>query len=236
MPMKKSYRKKALGKKPYKKRTYKTVTASMNNSCKIVQTLPSVNVLANTPYIISVGGITGARAQAVAEQFGLYRISRISYKFKPNLDTFDGNNNAANGPVTVPTLYWKMNRFADAPAAFNATDLKALGSKPIRFDDKQISISYKPNILTGIATAGDNSGSLKMTPWLNTDAAPDTGTFAISDTEHYGHFHVVECAMAGNGSLPVGTFDATIYYEFKNPRTKWTPASEESKELIKNVM
>jgi len=194
------------------------------NTCKIIETLPSVPILANTPYIVSVGGITGARAQAVAQQFGLYRIAKVSFKFKPSFDTFDGVNSAANGPVQVPTLYWKMNRFADAPGYFNSSDLKTLGAKPIRFDDKQISLAYRPNILTGIVSGGDNSGSVKMTPWLNTDQAPDTPNFVISDTNHYGHFHLVECAMAGNGSLPVGTFDASIVYEFKNPRTKWSPA------------
>lgn len=130
-----------------------------------------------------------------------------------------------------------MNRFADAPAYFTSTDLKTLGAKPIRFDDKQYTLSYKPNILTGIVSGGDNSGQVKMTPWLNTDQAPDTANFVISDTNHYGHFHLVECAMNGNGSTPVGTFDATIIYEFKNPRTKWTPApsGESAVQALKDV-
>lgn len=227
--MKKSYKKKSAPRRRAPVRRRRAVrnpnTLGGPNTCKIVETLPTQTILANTPYIVSVGGITGARAQAVAQQFGLYRIAKIMYKFKPAYDTFNSAIAGGNGPATVPTLYWKMNRYADAPAYFTSSDLKTLGSKPIRFDDKQVSVAYRPNILTGIVSGGDNSGSVKMTPWLNTDQAPDTSNFVISDTEHYGHFHLVECAMNGTGSTAVGSFDVTIIYEFKNPRTKWTPAS-----------
>lgn len=243
MPMKKTYRKRKAVPRRRPLRLRRRATRNPNalggpNTCKIVETLASQPVLANTPYIVSVGGITGARAQAVAEQFGLYRIAKVIFKFKPNYDTFNAQDAAlGNGPASVPTLYWKMNRFADAPAYFTSTDLKTLGAKPIRFDDKQYTLSYKPNILTGIVSGGDNSGQVKMTPWLNTDQAPDTANFVISDTNHYGHFHLVECAMNGNGSTPVGTFDATIIYEFKNPRTKWTPApsGESAVQALKDV-
>lgn len=194
------------------------------NTCTIQQTLPSVPLLANAPYRISVGGLTGLRALAVAEQFGLYRIAKVVYKYKPQADTFTSNGGAlgGSGAVTVPYLYWKMNRFADNPAAWALEDIQAMGAKPFRFDDKTISVAYRPNILTGIASGGDNSGSVKLTPWLNTDSSPETPGFAPSDTEHYGHFFMIAAATSGDGSTPVGTLDVTIYYEFKNPRVEWT--------------
>lgn len=197
------------------------------NTCRIQQTLSTLPILANTPYRISIGGITGARALAVAEQFGLYRIAKVVFKYKPAQDTFVSNPGFVGGAgaVSVPHLYWKMNRFADNPAAWAVDDIKAMGAKPFRFDDKTVTIAYKPNILEAVASGGDNSGHIKMTPWLNTDSAAETPGFLPSDTEHYGHFYYIECATNGDGSTPVGTVEATIYYEFKTPRVEWTPES-----------
>lgn len=194
------------------------------NTCKIVETLPQVSILANQGYQFEIPGITGARPLAVAEQFGLYRIAKVMLKFKPNYDTFVSNPAfvGGNGPASVPTLYWKMNRYADAPAGFNSDDLRALGAKPIRFDDKQITVAYRPNILMANATGGSVSGQLKMTPWLNTDTVPDSPGFLPSTTNHYGHFYLIECSVSGTGAASVGTVEATIIYEFKNPRVKWS--------------
>jgi len=238
MPPKKSMKKKAparrrrlLRRRPLK---YNAKRVGGPNTCRIVETLPSRDIDLNTPYIVSVGGITGTRATAVAEQFGLYRIAKVIFRFKPNFDTYASSLIGGAAAYGVPTLYWKMNRFADAPAAFTGNDLKTLGAKPYRFDDKQVVVSYKPNILTGIVSAGDNSGQLKITPWLNTDAAPDTANFAPSDTEHYGHLFIVETNLIqGAGDTPIGSFDATIIYEFKNPRTKWNASGVQAVQLLK---
>lgn len=210
------------------------------NTARVTQTLPPVDILTNTPYIISVGGITGARALAHAEQYGLYRISRVTFKFKPKYDTFTPglvSNPLPNYVATVPNLLWKMNRFADAPAAFTADNLRSLGAKPIRFDDKTLNVSYKPNILTSIETGGSDSGQLKMTPWLNTDDSSGTAGFNPSTTEHFGHFFIVDCDTINNTSDPVvGTFEATIYYEFKNPRVEWATPSQGAKEVVKPIL
>jgi len=210
---------------------YNTQRVGGPNTCKIIETLPSVTILANTPYQIQVGGISALapRATAVCEQFGLYRIANLTYKYKPNFDTYTSNPGGigGDGPVTVPYLYWKMNRFADAPAGWALNDIKAMGAKPLRFDDKNLTVSYKPNILVNTdAAAGSNSGQVKVTPWLNTDKTADQDGFAPSDTAHYGHFYYVDCSMNGTGLTPVGTLEVTIVYEFKNPRVTWTPAGQ----------
>jgi len=207
------------------------------NTCRITQTLPTVSILANTPYRISVGGITGERALAVCEQFALYRISKVVFKYKPHYDTFipqnQGPTPSGNFPTTVPLLYWKMNRFADNPAAWALDDIKAMGAKPIRFDDKSLTVAYKPNILLSTESGGSDSGQVKMTPWLNTDRSSETAVFAASTTEHYGHFYYVDCNLVNNNNDPaIGSLDVTIYYEFKNPRVEWTPASEGAKPTV----
>lgn len=210
------------------------------NTCRISQTLPTVTVNANTPYRISVGGITGDRVKAVCEQFALYRIAKVVFKYKPLYDTYapsaPAGTPSANFIGTVPNLYWKMNRFADNPPAWALEDLKDMGAKPFRLDDKPVTISYKPNILLSSESGGSDSGQIKMTPWLNTDDSSETQAFNPSTTEHYGHFYYVECGQVNDSTeLVAATLDVTIYYEFKNPRVEWTPASQGSKLSINPI-
>lgn len=201
------------------------------NTCRIETTIPSVPLLANTPYQFNLAGIVGSRAVDVAPNFALYRVAKVQFKYKPLFDTFTpGLVNSGNAPgnyiAGVPTLYWKMNRFADDPNAFTADDLRVMGAKPVRFDDKQYTLSYRPNILMDQATGGSHSGSVKLTPWLNTDRAPDTPNFQTSTTQHYGHFWYIDAALINNSTFPqVGSLDITIFYEFKNPRVEWTQSS-----------
>lgn len=197
------------------------------NTCRVETTIPKVDLLANTPYQFNLAGIVGARAVDIAPNFALYRVAKVLFKYKPNYDTFVSNPGfiGGAGAVSVPTLYWKMNRFADDPNAFTADNLRVMGAKPVRFDDKQVTVSYRPNILVANASGGSISGQVKITPWLNTDDAPDTATFATSTTQHYGHFWYIECAVNGAGTTPVGSLDVTIFYEFKNPRVEWTQSS-----------
>lgn len=195
------------------------------NTCRIETTIPSVPLLVNTPYQFNLAGIVGSRAVDVAPNFALYRVAKVVFKYKPLFDTYrpdSGVGATTNFITSVPTLYWKMNRFADDPNAFTADDLRVMGAKPIRFDDKQYTMSYRPNILLDQATGGSHSGSVKMTPWLNTDSAPDTPNFAISTTQHYGHFWYIQADTVNGSSYPnVGSLDITIFYEFKNPRVEW---------------
>jgi len=187
------------------------------------------------PYEFLTSGIpANTRAAAVASNFGLYRIARITYFFKPHYDSYTpGIVNSIPGNnyiTTVPRLYWKMNRFGDAPAVFDAAFLQDQGAVPNRLDDKTIVVSYKPNILladAGAAAAGLNGGSgqVKITPWLSTDSEPNEQNFALSTTNHYGHIMFIEADSVNATTKPVvGTIDAKVVWEFKNPRGITTPA------------
>lgn len=214
---KKTYRRK----KTYKRRKYNTNNVvGGGNTCKIIETMSNVPIMENTSYKKIVAGITGIRAPLVAPNFGLYRIAKVICRFKPDYDTYNaGLPGVGSTPVKVPYLLWKMNRYDDAPPAFNGNYLRTLGSKPIRFDDKIVTIAYKPNILLGNSVnTGSNSGQVKMTPWLSTDNAPSDGGFALSTTEHAGFLLFIEGAATGSGVGQVGSMDVTIIYEFKNPR------------------
>lgn len=225
MPPRKTYKKRPATRRPRRttRKPYRKSTNTIGGpqTAMVVQTLPTLTINANQGYVVSVAGIVGDRAQAHAPEYALYKIAKVVYRYKPWFDTFQSTTSGGNGPASVPTLYWKMNRMADAPAAFSVDDLQSLGAKPIRFDDKQVMHSYRPNVLNASASGGSVSGSVKMTPWLNTDLAPDTSTFSPSTTEHYGHFFLVNAVMNGSGATPIGSLDVTIYYEFKNPRVTW---------------
>jgi len=191
------------------------------NTCKVIETIPSEAIDVNTPYLFVKAGITGQRAPAIAKEFGLYRIASISFTHRPLYDTFPtGGTGAGNYASQVPTLYWKLNRYGDAPAAFAGDYMRALGAKPVRLDDKNVSFSYKPNVLVvqdngpGLPTPA----SIKMTPWLSTDDRPQDTSFTLSTAEHYGHLLFVEAAAAGSANGPVCNLDIQIVYEFKNPR------------------
>jgi len=229
MPRKSKSKAKAKSKAGYKRKG-KGLRTSDPNRCACVEIIPDVVLNHNTPYIFSKAGITGSRASALAQQFGFYRIAKITYVHRPYFDTFSpGLQGAvpAGNPITVPQLYWQMNRYGDAPAVFDGDYLRSLGSKPIRFDDKNVTFSYKPNMLmVGEDNAGNDASQVKITPWLSTDETPGDGAFALSTAEHFGHLLFIDSAASAPGQ--VGVMDVQIHYEFKTPRTQITPTSVEN--------
>jgi len=188
--------------------------------------LPVTNINQPEEYVFE-GIPVGTRAANVAPNFGLYRIARVTYTYKPLYDTYIPANNPAplaNFITTVPNLYWKMNRYGDAPAAFDADFLREQGAKAKRLDDKAVVISYKPNILladAGAVAAGLNGGSgqVKMTPWLSTDQQVGDNAFQLSRTQHYGHIMFVEADTVNTSTNPpVCRVEVKVVWEFKNPR------------------
>lgn len=190
------------------------------NTCKVIETIPGQTVNLNTPYLFLKSGITGARASAIAKEFGLYRIAKVIFTHRPLFDTYSSSlAGAGNSPNAIPTLYWKMNRYGDFPAAFTGDYMRSLGAKPFRLDDKNIVVSYKPNILTVQQdTAANTAAGIKITPWLSTDDTPQDQNFTLSTALHYGHTLFVEGGGAGTAQGVVCNLDIKVVYEFKNPR------------------
>jgi len=211
------------GKKVYRKRGGGLRNANRvggPNTCKVIETIPAVPIPNNTPVLINKQGITGPRASAIAKEFGLYRIARITFTYRPIYDTYSpGIVSPGSTPAAVPHLYWKMNRYGDTPAGFNGDYMRALGAKPFRLDDKLVKVSYKPNILYQQQNAaGATTASVKITPWLSTDDTPQDNLFTLSTALHYGHSLFIEGSAAGAGTGNVALMDVQVVYEFKNPR------------------
>lgn len=224
------------GRGPRGRRTGVPVSRSGPNVAKVVEFFDLGVFNCNEAYDFGVAGIIPTtpvpvqptRASIVAPAYGLYRIAQVEYKVTPRFDTYNANLGQGgvpigDQPVEVPKLYWKMNRYGDAPVGFTSLDMLSLGSKPMRLDDKTLTIKYRPNILlanAGQAAAAQSGGSgqIKMTPWLSTDDEANNNAFALSTTQHYGHLMYIECAAAGDGVAPICEIQCRVIYEFKNPR------------------
>jgi len=224
------------------------VSKAPANSCKVVEYFEAITVEANTANEFVVKGIvpttTGGkitRAATVAPAFGLYRIADVQFKLTPRFDTFSsGLAPGGDAPVEVPKVYWKINRYGDSPIGFSESDMLSLGCKPIRLDDKTVTIQYKPNILLASAGAqaaaqAGGGGQIKMTPWLSTDNEPDNGAFALNTTTHYGHMMFIECAAGGDGTPIVCEMTCRVVYEFKNPRVVADAEDAQRRALTKHV-
>lgn len=194
---------------------------------KEVEIVPTTGINLNTPYLQIKAGITGARASQLAKLFGEYRIKRIIFTYRPIFDTYSSSlPGVGNSPNSVPTLYWRMNRYGDTPAAFNADYMRALGAKPIRLDDKQVVVSYRPNIIQSQQNvAGAGTASIKLSPWLSTDDIVQDNNFNLSTAEHFGHSMFVEGGAAGNTQGMVCYQDVKVIYEFRNPRLTAVPTT-----------
>lgn len=213
---------------------YNTQRVGGPNTATVSLTLPSVNMPANAFQATFIKGLmpnTAGRQLEVAKQYALYRISKIVVRFKPYFDTYLPFQTAMtiSGPISVPQLYWKINRFGDVPNASigNVENYWIQqGAKPYRFDDKNLVVTYKPNILLSSTAPGVGS-QVKMTPWIPTDATPNTATYTPSDVTHYGITYLINCPTStGNPNPFIGTVQTTIYYQFKNPLVQNVPATE----------
>jgi len=155
------------------------------------------------------------RASAVAQGYQFFRIKRLTFKVQPLLDTF-----SSAGATQVPYLTWVINKAGSSYAGLNKDWYLENGAKPIRFDDKTITISYAPSILIDATESGapgfENQPNMpKTSPWLNTTATAFVGNFLPSTVSHTGHYMLV----SSDGSTQAMNYKLTMTaeFEFKKP-------------------
>lgn len=216
-------------KRMFRKKMRKTIKKNTNrvggpNTATVTYTTQDL-LDQNTYYTIVQPGLdvdpaNDNRVINVAKNYALYRISKVVVKFTPKFDTYvPGATIPGANPVEVPYLYWTMNRFGDVYGGpvFDAEYFIQQGAKPLRFDDKNLTVSFRPNILLGNIANGGVGPQIKMTPWLSTDQAVENGAWLQSSVDHYGITFGVAGAASGNATGPCGYFTITVYYQFKNP-------------------
>jgi len=166
-----------------------------------------------------------ARITQIAQAYQHYRIRKVTLEFKPQQDTFVPLAGAPGTGINVPALYYMINKSGSIPPNPTAENLKQMGAKPIRFDDKVIKVSWRPSVLND-ANSGLNLGvgtQYKVSPWLSTSANPlAPGVWIPSQVNHLGIYFQVD----RTGLLPAGYAElqydvqVTIDVQFKKPLVK----------------
>lgn len=177
-----------------------------------------------------------ARASAVAQGYQYFRITRVTYKYKPLIDTFIAT---APGATQVPYLYWVINKTGLEYPGLNLGWFLANGAKPIRFDDKTITISYAPAVSYSMLEAATPSpvqqpNQARTKQWMNTASdAFNVAAFSPSTVSHAGHYHLVD----SQGSTQAMKYEVTCTaeFQFKKPNAR-VPTSEPALEVVKSQM
>lgn len=174
------------------------------------------------------------RAVPIAQAYQHYRIKRIRLEFKPQYDTFTPSIGAAGTGVLVPQFYYMINKSGSIPTNPTLDNLRSMGAKPIRFDDKTIKVDWRPSVLgENAGVLGDVGSSYKVSPWLSTNAnANNPGAWNASTVQHLGIYFIV----ARPGTLPAGmaelSYDVqiTVEFQFKKPLVKVAPGAPQALE------
>lgn len=183
-----------------------------------IQAAPTNLIATNTNYSqynLSLASCT--RAQNVAKGYQYYRIKRITYVVKPLMDTFVQNPPGGSSNATVPYLYYMIDRTRQFQAGFTIDQLKAMGAKPRRLDDKSLSFSFTSSVLTDTFDNTQNATTAvqyKLSPWLPTKDIAGVGVWNPNTTDHLGVVWRVEQAVGPNIGYAL---ERRIQFEFKKP-------------------
>lgn len=178
-----------------------------------------------TRQVYSLGGIRLSdfdRLSMIARAYQYFRITHVEVKFRPFFDTY--SSTGAAGAQTVPYLYWLINKSQNNRlASFNA--LQDAGAKPIRFDDKTITVRWKPAVLQYIRDVNTEPANIpnwtmsKVSPWLATSQvagdSPSTQTFVPNSVEHTGILYGVN-TTTGLAAAAYG-ITISVHCQFKKP-------------------
>lgn len=152
------------------------------------------------------------RPAGIAQFYQMYRITKVELRFKPQYDTFA----AGVGTTLVPYLHYITDKNGSIPTTVGLSNLIQMGAKPIRFDDKTITRSYKPTVIMDSLRDGSVTSApaaYKVSPWLSTNyniSAPNLWT--PSSINHYGIYWCV----AHNGTSQFAyDVEVSVHFQFK---------------------
>ena len=167
----------------------------------------------NTGYRLAAVSLDTAsqRVLDIAKGYQMYRLKKITCVFKPKFDTF-----AAGGGNSVPEFHYIIDKLNSFSAGTNLQSLRDAGAKPIRFDDRNITISWRPSVLTQTFGQANPASQFKLSPWLSVNANAGTANpFAYSSIDHFGLAWQVNVLLsAGYADLQL---EITLDWEFKKP-------------------
>lgn len=217
---------------------------------RVTANLGQVLIGANTPYSMMNFGLSNSqRACAVASAYQYYRIKRITIKVKPLYDTFQLG---ASSTVTLPYLYYMIDRHNTFPANTTVATLKNAGCKPLRLDDKTRTISFKPSVMnvsitqagSGSAPTLTGSGTYRVSPWLSTNLNNNGGgnpnvppgapgaVWKPDSTDHQGLILFIEQYSVPTPNQ-VANLEYIVEYEFK--KRLWEPPATSTDVTVNQI-
>jgi len=156
------------------------------------------------------------RASAIAANYANFKMTKITLKFKSLADTYIPGAGAA----AVPYFYSMLDKAGAIPNTATLENLKQMGAKPRRLDDKTITVSWRPSVLTADLTAagiGAVAGSqYKISPTLSTNAnaGNPAAAWAPSVVDHLGLYWFVEQVNGVGNQYAV---ECEIQFQFMRP-------------------
>jgi len=192
-------------------------TIAPMETATLKETLILNDLSGNAPYESQVRLTQFRRALDVADNYQLYRVSKVEYIYTPRFDTFVNGS----GQPSVPYLYTKILSYP-APDTFGLQFMTAMGAKPKRLDDKTLRVIYKPHILQGgLDAVGQGTTTQNYTrpikaPWLNTHVTDSSGNIIMDNTVHYGHATWID-QDASDPAFSVCNYTVNVYFEFCKP-------------------
>lgn len=120
--------------------------AEKGQTCRVVETFESVDLLANSPQQSIFTLAQFARASNIAPNFKWYRAAKVIYTYDPLFNTFQ--DGAGNANASKPYLYVVMNRTQLGGGTLQTMQklqqYQVAGARPIPLI-KQFKLSYRPN-------------------------------------------------------------------------------------------
>lgn len=210
--MKKKYvrkAKKAATAKPRRKAVKKVMNVSDKASCSVVRTLDPETLVTNQMFSYDNFALVDyARAVAIARNYQRFRMTGIKLTWKPTFDTY-----SAAGAGWKPNLYYMIDKNGSIPDNVTLEGLKQMGARPRAFDEKPISVTFKPAVLgeSRINAGIPQAAQYVVSPWLATAQNPTApGAWNPSDVSHQGIKWFIE-----QGGVPNSKFFAEIEIQFE---------------------
>jgi len=179
-------------------------------SCSVVRTLTPGTT--NTMYSFDAFQLKDFdRAVQIAQGYQLYKMTGIKVTWKPEYDTF-----AAGLGATKPFLYHMVDKAGSIPDNVTLEALKQAGARPRAFDEKPISVTFKPAVLNAVlnTVAGSTYGGYRTSPLLSTNQnATQPGAFVASAVAHQGLKWYIDTA----GSALNVIMEVEIQFQFFKP-------------------
>lgn len=167
------------------------------------------------------------RARTIAQGYQEFRIKLVEYRFKPQSDTYA----PAVGNAPVPYLYYLVDKLRSNNGLQTIDAFTQAGAKAIRFDDKSITVKYKPAVLLDSWDAQSVQAvprQYRVSPWLTTNDFNTVGAgFNPSSVDHNG----IRWVIAGDASFTYKC-ERVVHIEFRKPMWIESPGAGETVTVV----